>query len=329
MERILTQEEISELLSAVRDGQVEVDPESEEASPEREVSKLELIRLQGQGRWRIANFDIILDAFARNFGISLTNRLQQSVTVKRTSIQTLEFEPFLQQLSGRGANAILRLDPLRYGGVINVHEELAFPLVEILLGGSGEYHLPPPSRKMTAIETNVLKSVFSDACQDLAKTFRSVEELQVSPIKVVNNPRLVTIVPPEALVMVAQFEIIVKKLVGIMSLVIPLASLEPLREKLREEAAFSSNRSSNWQSVLHNELQGMKLNLVGRLATVDLSVRDVLNLQVGDVITLDCDPDQPVEILVEDKPKFIGMTGLLKGRKAIRFSKPISKGAVQ
>lgn len=329
MERILTQEEITELLSAVRDGQVDVDPESEEASADREVSKLELIRLQGQGRWRIANFDIILDAFARNFGISLTNRLQQSVTVKRTSIQTLEFDPFLQQLSGRGANAILRLDPLRYGGVINVHEELAFPLVEILLGGSGEYHLPPPSRNMTAIETNVLKSVISDACQDLAKSFRSVVELQVSPIKVVNNPRLVTIVPPEALVMVAQFEIAVKNLAGIMSLIIPLASLEPLREKLREEAAFSTNHSGNWQSALRTEIQGMNLNLVGRLASIELTVREILNFQVDDVITLDCDPDQPLQILVEEKPKFTGMTGLLKGRKAIRVSKPISNGVKQ
>ncbi len=329
MERILTKEEITELLSAVRHGDLplESEPEVEEPTSGREISKIELVRVQGQGRWRVASFDMVLDALARNFGISLTNRLQQSVTVRRTAIQTMEFDPFLQQLSGREANAILRLEPLRYGGVLSLDETFAFALVEILLGGSGEGRAKVPDRALTAIESNILKGVVGDACQDLAKSFRSLENLQASLVKIVGNPRLVTIVPPDAVVMVAQFTVTIHRLTGKMSLVIPLAALEPLREKLRQEAAFPSAGGGNWMPLVQNELAEMEVALTARLGVIRLPVREILNFRVGDIIDLNSDPDVSLNVLVEEKPKFLGAAGTRNGRKAVRLGKRIINGA--
>lgn len=329
MERILSKEEITELLSAVRHGEIGIDPEPEIDAPAaaREITKIELVRVQGHGRWRVANFDIVLDAFARNFGISLTNRLQQSVSVRRTSIQTVEFDAFLQQLSGRGANAILRLDPLRYGGVLTLDEGLAFALVEILLGGAGETQTRIPERALTAIETNILKGAVSDACQDLSKSFRALETLQTSLVKIVNNPRLVTIVPPDAVVMVAQFTVSINRLTGRANLVIPLASLEPLREKLRQEAAFPSANAGSWLPRIQSELEEMEVPLAARLGTISLPVREILNFRVGDVIDLNADPDAPLSVLVADKAKFLGVAGVRNGRKAVRLGNRIVNGA--
>jgi flagellar motor switch protein FliM len=329
VERILTKEEITELLSAVRHGEIGVDPEAEadEPSPPREITKIELVRVQGQGRWRVASFDIVLDAFARNFGISLTNRLQQSVSVRRTAIQTMEFDQFLQQLSGRGANAVLRLEPLRYGGVFTLDESFAFAMVEILLGGSGAKETSIPDRALTAIETNILKGVVTDACQDLSKSFRSLEELQVSLMKIVNNPRLVTIVPTDAVVMVAQFAVSINRLAGNVSVVIPLASLEPLREKLRQEAAFPTVNGGSWVPQVQEEMAEMEVDVSARLGVISLPVREILNFRVGDIINLNSDPDAPLSVLVEDKPKFLGVPGIHNGRKAVRLGNRITNGA--
>ncbi|HKK01776.1 MAG TPA: hypothetical protein VJ955_06370, partial [Desulfuromonadales bacterium] len=98
MERILTKEEIEELLSAVQEGEIdaELEPDQEaSAAPVRRTASLDLVRAHSAGRGRIANFDIILDAFARNLGTSLTSRLQRSVVVKREGIDSQEFEHFL------------------------------------------------------------------------------------------------------------------------------------------------------------------------------------------------------------------------------------------
>lgn len=329
MERILTKEEITELLSAVRHGEIDLDPEVEadEPAPAREITKVELVRVQGHGRWRVANFDIILDAFARNFGISLTNRLQQAVSVRRTAIQTLEFEPFLQQLSGRGANAVLRLEPLRYGGVLTLDEVLSFALVEMLLGGPSEKQSKMPERALTAIETNILKGVVGDACNDLGKAFRALEALQPSLVKIVNNPRLVTIVPPDAVVMMAQFTVSINRLTGRVNLVIPLASLEPLREKLRQEAVFPSANGGSWIPQMQDEIEEMEVPLSARVGTLSLSVREILNFRIGDIIDLNVDADAPLSVLVADKPKFLGIAGTRNGRKAVRLGNRIVNGA--
>lgn len=326
MERILTKEEISELLSAVHHGDIGLDDDIEAAAPTREISKIELVRIQGQGRWRVANFDIVLDAFARNFGTSLTNRLQRSVLVRRTATQTMEFDPFLQQLSGRGANAVLRLDPLRYGGVLTLDEGLSFGLVETLLGGSGDNLSTVPERAMTTIETNVLKGVVSDACLDLGKAFLPLETLQVSLVKIVSNPRLVTIVPPDAVAMVAQFTVSINRLAGKMALLIPLAALEPLREKLRLESSFLAVGGENWALQVHEEVEKMEVDLSTCLGEISLSVREILNFQVGDILNLNSDPDAPMRVLVEGKSKFLGVAGIRNGRKAVRLNTRITNG---
>ncbi len=329
MERILSKDEISELLSAVRQGEIEVDPDSEPgAAPrEREVVRLDLVRQQGAGRWRVANFDIILDAFARNYGISLTNRLQRSVAVKRTAIESMEFDPFLQQLSGRGSIGILRLDPLRWGGLMTFDQELALSLVEILLGGIGEGTKKFPDRILTAIETNVIRGVLNDACLDLAKAFRPLETLEASLVKVESNPRMVNIVSPEAPVLVVRYTITVNSLSGKMSLVIPQAALEPLRDKLREGVTpLAQARTGSWKKGLEQEVDQLEVELAARMAVVRLQVREILNFQVGDIIDLECDPSEPLRLLVEGIPKYLAQVGVRKGKKAIRISGKITNG---
>jgi flagellar motor switch protein FliM len=239
----------------------------------------------------------------------------------------MEFDPFLQQLSGRGANAVLRIEPLRYGGVFTLDEALSFALVEILLGGRCENQKKAPERALTAIETNILKGVVNDACHDLSKSFRSLEALQASLVKIVNNPRLVTIVPPDAVVMVAQFTVSINRLTGRVNLVIPLASLEPLREKLRQEAAFPSTNTGSWSLQIQNEMEEMEVPLAARLGSISLPVREILNFRVGDIIDLNVDPDAPLSVMVADKAKFLGVAGIRNGRKAVRLGNRIVNGA--
>lgn len=327
MERILTKEEIAELLCAVRDGEIDMTLEEESAAAERRVSRLDLTRMAGQGQRRIGNLDIILDAFAQNCGISLTNRLQRSVAVRRTSVDIIPFERLLQGFSGRGAIGILRLNPLRWGGLLAYDEKFCFYLVESLLGGS-EGRLMVPDRGLTSIEMHVVRGAISDACVDLAKAFRPLEKLDTSLASIERDPRLVNIVPPDAIVVVVRFALSVGGLSGEMTLTIPHASLEPLREKLREGVSpFVNARAESWRSRLLGELAHMETEVAGQIGTVLLPVREILNFQVGDIIELGCDPSAPLRITVEGKAKFLGQAGVRNGNKAVRLTSRISNGA--
>lgn len=327
MERILSKEEIAELLSAVREGDIAVDQEPGAPVAETQVRQLDLLFSHGTRQCKFDNLDIILDTFARNYGISLTNCLQRSATVKRTAIETFEFDNFLQRLGDKDAIAIIRLDPLRWGGLLIFSGGLTHFMVEKLLGGHAEEEAAPPLRPLTTIERHVLKGVFNDACLDLEKAFQPLEKLTSSLVKIENNPRLVNIVPPETLVIVGRFTATLRNLGGEITLVIPLPSLEPLREKMREQMAPLAKKTDiTWRKHIGAEIIEMEAEVVAQLAEIALPVRDILNFQVGDIIDLGRNPSAPLALRVEEKTKFYAQAGVVKGKKAIRLLSRAEEG---
>ncbi|MGM0760998.1 MAG: hypothetical protein ACQEUB_15055, partial [Thermodesulfobacteriota bacterium] len=136
MEKTLSQEEINDLLQAIESGEVDIESEAEdESSKHRDLNRLDLFRGQTSAKWRVANFDIILDAFARNNGITLANRFRQSASVKRVSLENETFETFLQDLQEQAVIGIVRFEQLRSAGLLIFDYPLSFCLLEVMLGG--------------------------------------------------------------------------------------------------------------------------------------------------------------------------------------------------
>ena len=332
MERILTKDEIAELLSAVQEGELdaelEPEPEVEVASTsKRKTVSLDLVRAHSAGRGRIANFDIILDAFARNLGTSLTSRLLRSVIVKREGIDTLEFDQLLQKTKGNGVIGVISLDPLKGAGLLVFDNSLSFTVVELMLGGGFESKVLPVDRPMTTIEVNVVKGVMSGACLDLQKAFRPIEELTPKLAKVETNPRMVNIAATDAEVVIANYSVAVDTLKGRLQLVIPYQALDPIKEKLRGGMlSIGANRGVSWTPQLVRELTRLDMDVSAQFGVVNLKIRDILNLRAGDIITMDCDPKKPVPITVEQKVKFMGQGGVRNGKKAVRKISRFTEG---
>lgn len=323
MERILSKEEIAELLSAVHDGEIPLRDEEPEppAQVKREISSLNLVALQGPRHCKIENFDLILDTLARHLGISLTNRMQRSIGVRRSIMQVYEYDTFLQQLAGRDALGVIRLDPLRWRGVFIFKETLAFYLLEHLLGGTPDVNLNLPDRALTAIETSVLRNTIADACLDLNKTFAPLEKIESSLVKIESSTRLINIVPGDASVLAAHFVVTGNNLEDEIILVLPMGMLDPLKEKMREgSAVFSERQDRPWQNQLEQEIQQMDVDLSAQMATLNLTVRDILNFKVGDILDLGCAPSSPLQVRAAGQPKFQAIAGTHQGKKAVRIS---------
>lgn len=333
MEKILSKEEIADLLSAVRQGDVDV--ESVGAEPVSSAGgkaaaaaeHCNLFRADGPEGWKLKNYDLILDSFARNYSMSLATRFQRAVQIKLEAMESMVFDALLQRLSGRGAIGIMQLEPLAGGGLLIFDEKLSFSLVEMVLGGSSENETMIPSRGMSAIELNVIRDVIQAACPELNKGFQQLQEVNPELVEVVSNLRLLNFVGPDVGVVAARFKVTIDSLDGDITLVIPHSALEPLQKKQQIKAVpVSAIQNSKWQSVVCEELDHMEVELEAHLATLSLRVRDILNFQVGDVIELDCKPDTPLKVMVEQRPKFFGMAGVQGGKKAIKVMGRIPYG---
>lgn len=317
MERILSKDEIADLLSAVRHGEIEIDPATEEGAVERKISSADLFHSQGPESWKLPNFDLILDDFGRDYATSLANRLQRSTQVKLSGYESMRFDTLLQKLPGRGAIGIFALEPLRGNGMIVFDERISYALVELVLGGSARVETIP-ERAMTAIELNVIRDVISDSCPDLEKSFRQMQEIKPQLIKVESNLRLLTHIARDAGVVVARYQTALDGAEGEITLVFPHTALEPLVEKQREQTLpVSALHTSQWHQTISAELGHMEVEVEAQLARISLRVRDILNFEVGDVVDLNCGPDSPLTLLVEGRPKYQGIAGVQSRKKAI------------
>ena len=305
MEPILNRAEISDLLGAIRKGQVSLNLEGEQdnylaCTP---VNLFQLARPDRE-QFRIPNFDIIVDAFCSHYATSLTNQLQRTFSVTRVGLETFEFQKFMADKNKPGAIGILDIPPLKQGALIIYDPKLSFSMLEIMLGASSDIDTLELDRQLTTIELNILKTPLTDACVDIDKAFSQLLETKTQLVKLENNPRLVSIVEPEGEVIVSTLLVKAGQYSGEIHLLFPFPTLEPLRELLKELLSLSSVNKSSWFEIIEEQLQDIPITLVAQSGTIELSVQDVLGLQVGDVLSLDYDPNSPVQVMVEHCPKY-------------------------
>lgn len=322
MDPILKKSEITDLLNAIRNGKVPLDLDEREQNTFLACSPINLFQLARPDReqFRIPNFDIILDVFCRSYATSLTNQLQRTFSITRTALDTFEFQKFMADKNQPGGIGILDMPPLKHGALIIIDPKLSFSMIEIMLGASSDLESPQLDRRLTTIELTILKTILTDACRDLNKAFSQLLELHTSLIKLENNARLVSIVEPEAEVIVGTLLVKVGEYSGEIHLVFPYATLEPLRDLLRELLNISTTSRGTWQDVLEDEVQDVPSAITAQSGIITLSVQQVLNMEIGDILELDYDPSAPLKVLVEEKVKFSAIPGTHNGKKAISLT---------
>ncbi len=325
MEPILSKEEIADLLAAVREGRISpdsIDGEGRHApvpKPARELDLLQIYVRDEKDELRIPNLDILLDVFAKNFSIALTNQLQRTFTINRLEITSSTFQDSLLELKDQGAIGIYSIDPLKYGCLFHFDTLLSFTLLEIMLGSSSSVDSIALNRNLTTIEINVLKSIMASIGSDLQRAFKQVVAIEPQLIKVENNFRLVNIVDSETEVLVTRFQLKVGQQKGEMRLIIPYLTLEPIREKIKEIVTVTHSVST-WANVFEDEVKEMSSTVIARSGQLNMTIRQILQLQEGDIIDLGYDPDIPLTILVEDKAKFFAIPGERNGKKAFHIT---------
>jgi len=323
VEAILSKEQIAELLQGIKNGQVSTDLKDEDSPFDQEnVRPINLFSMAGSAekQQRIPNLDLVLDNFAQNFAITLTNQLQRTFTITRTGIDTLEFQEYLLSQKDAGALGVLSLDPLKNGALMVLDLELCYSLIETMLGASTEMDPLQLDRKPTTIELNVLKSIITQACKDIDKALDQVIEVESSVVKIETNSRLVSIAEAEADVLAGRFQIKVGTLSGKFDIVFPVATLDPVREQLRDLLTVTTVSQSGWYDLLLSEIDQMSTTLIAQSGTITMPIRDVMKIEVGDVLGIDYDPNSPLKILVEENLKFFANPGTVSGKKAINLT---------
>jgi flagellar motor switch protein FliM len=139
-----------------------------------------------------------------------------------------------------------------------------------------------------------------------------------------SNPQLVQIVPPNETVVVIGFELKMGNRAGTMSLCIPYNVIEPIMGTLAAQNWFSYQRKGGQEDHVHRltkNVNNAPVEIRAFLVQTLIKLDDLLNLQIGDVITTEKMSSRDVLIQVEGKNKFLGQVGKFRGKRSVRITR--------
>ncbi len=321
MEKILSKAEIEALLNAVFDGRIE--PEKELAKAEGSAVSYDLFNTEAF-RGFVPNLDIIYDGYIRFNRITLSNRLRKSVEIKKVGARSYKFDDFLQTLPSPVCMAIFKLDPLKGAALVALDSSLAYCIVDSVLGGTSRTTIAL-NRLFTNLELRLVETVLIDVLADLEKAWSPLYPAKLSLLRMEMNPRLVTIVPPEYQVVTMTIKVHIEDTVGTMIFVVPIMTIEPIRDKLKEGMQFDLMAiDPQWSYRLSSEILDAPLELSVELGNSTISLRELLELEAGDTIMLDKPCTSELLVKIEGVPKYQAIPGTRHGNKAMQISDILS-----
>ena len=296
-------------------------PAAKSAAQRQRVVAYDFKRPERVGKEQMRAFQSLHEGFARNFGASLSALLRTIVEAKLISVDQLTYSEFVYSLEIPTCFNLLKPLPLDGNWILDISPALLYPIIDRMLGGAASSE-SAMKRPLSEIEIRLTSRITSAFLRDLAIAWSNAVSLNVEVERIESNPQLVQIVPPNEVVILVSFELTMGKTRGMVNLCIPFNTIERIGSKLTNNSwiGYASSRSTPAsQGQITNLIGESMTEVVVTLARSTLRATDLINLQVGDIVSTEKDIREPLDVEVQGVVKFSAKAGALKGRKAIEL----------
>lgn len=245
--------------------------------------------------------EMAYETFSRQWGTQLSSRLRVDSQVTLESVTMQTYDEYVRALPVMTAMVLCPVESTRATAVVQLPIGAAMTWVDLLLGGRGEGE--HPEREFTEIELTLVREVLQSSLGDLGYAFAAVMPLDVRVSAVQYNPQFVQAVGASEPVIIATFSLRVGTRQDTATFMLPadllLTSLrtnEHVDGRTAEEIAASEVAMAD----LAASVQDVPVDVSVQFRPLTVHPRDVLELSVGDVLTLPHPTARPLDVVVDD-----------------------------
>lgn len=256
------------------------------------------------------------DTFTRSLASSLSAYLRTYVSINLISVEQLSFREFCNCLPSPTCATTLRMEPFEGTAVLEINPSLAFPLIEILLGG-GKVRPIVVEREMTSIEQNILDSLLVLILQNLALAWQSVAKVQFSVETHETEPAMLQVLAPNEAIVVIAIEIQTGETSGMMNIGIPSNVVKLLRQKFEQQVVRRQTLSEDESGRIAALISGSQVQLEAQMIGPTMRFEQLLDLSVGDIVQFETPIKAPVDLFVNGVSKYNGRIMISDRKKAV------------
>ncbi|MBO2945747.1 flagellar motor switch protein FliM [Paenibacillus sp. F411] len=323
---VLSQNEIDALLAALSSGEMDAD-ELKKEDTQKKVRSYDFKRAVRFSKDHIRSLTRIHENFARYLTTYFSAQLRTFVQINVVQVEQLPYDEFIRSIPKMTVLNIFEAEPLEGRMVLEVHPNIAYAMLDRLLGGSGS--APSKITSLTEIETIIMERIFSRAFESLQEAWKTVLDISPRLEAMETNPQFMQIVSPNETIALISLSTKIGDTSGMINLCIPHVVLEPIMSKLSVHQWFTSEkkvRDPEEVDALKARVNKAELPIIAELGESRITISEFLGLSTGDVITLNKPVHNGLSIKVGDKVKFMGSPGTLKDRIAVQIDEIVSEG---
>ena len=297
-------------------------PLSPTALVEEEIIAMSVLNFE-----RMPMLDLIFERFELSLAKAFRSFTSAPTDVELSRLSYTTYDHAMLDLGDRCIIGIAEVLP--WHGPIAVPMEAGFlySALEVIMGGkaSGGDKL---ARGFTRIETRIAHRLCDLTLTDLAASFAQVTDVSFEIKRMEATAQLATITQPSSPCVKADFSVSFGGRSGVLSIILPHASLEPIRENLTK--VFYGDRlggNAEWRDHLSDRITRSSLTVTAVLQQVRVPLSEVLDWAPGQTIDLRTTEDQDATLICAGVPIAKGPTGhCANGAVAVRVTEDL--GAV-
>lgn len=274
---------------------------------------------------KLPMLEVVFDRMVRVLSSSLRNFTSDNVDVSIDSMVSMRFDEYLNQIPQPAMLVVSRAVEWENFCIITIDSAQIYATVDILLGGR---RTAKPTRvegrPYTTIEQDIVRKMADIVLNDLSAAFDPLSPVTFQFDRMENNPRFAQIARPNSAVLLVRLRVDMEERGGMIELVLPHATLEPVRDLLVQMFMGEKfGQDSVWERHLGREVGQTYIDVEAVLDERKISLGEVVNLKIGSTILLDVTPEDPVRLRCGGVPLTTAQVGRVGDKIAIAVNEDI------
>ena len=322
MSEVLSQNEIDSLLQALEAGELSAEQIKNEEE-EKKIKPYDFARPSKFSKDQLRTLEMVHENFARGVSNYLSGRMRTFVDITNASIDQITYNEFIHSITPPTFLGVFTAQELSGNAIIEINLKVVFAMIDRLLGGIGGVY--QKFRSLTDIESSLIRNELVRILSTLKEAWSSIYDFSPELVAVENNPQFVQIVPPNEMVVMVTLDLRVGEVDGFMNLCWPSSILESFSSKLYAESYFKEENQTitdDTRTRMKELLKDSPVNISVVIGKNHITLRDLLNIEVGDVIMLKRHVGEAIDLYVNNRLKFKCIPGTHKGFNSVEIVGP-------
>lgn len=338
MSEVLSQSQIDALLDSLQDESYKQKVILKEENEKKEYRRYDFYSPKKFTKDKLRLLKNIYDNYARIITSQMNSLFRTNTTIEVLSVEEQRYYEFCNALNDNDVlniiDVTLKEHLKKLPILLHITTGLMLNMIDRMLGGSGmtEDMDSLQHYTYTEIELALSKRIVEYLVSPMTTAWNTYMDVKFAFRKIEENATMLHGLGVDETVIILVLGVEMGMIKEKMHICIPGNLLIDLFNLFERQQYFSvddgEEKTTNEEEIMDN-LRESLLEVSAQLGIVELSMYDVYNLQVGDVIDLGKPKDSSVGLLIEGEPWFLGKMGSYNKNMAVLIEKMIGKEEIE